>query len=92
MAYKVVYTKTAEKDLEKIDTSFTIRILTKVAEFVSLDNPLVKAKKLQGFEITTYRYRIGDFRVIFRLDEKTNKLIVLVVLRVIHRKDVYKKM
>ena len=50
MDYKVVYTKLSQKDLRGLDRSVVQRILKKVDEFSQLDEPLVKAKKLKGFE------------------------------------------
>ncbi|MBT4384359.1 type II toxin-antitoxin system RelE/ParE family toxin [Candidatus Peregrinibacteria bacterium] len=91
MDYKVVYTKLSQKDLRGLDRSVVQRILKKVDEFSQLDEPLVKAKKLKGFEIDTYRFRVGNYRVVFRLDPKSQKLVILVVLRVAHRKDIYDK-
>jgi mRNA interferase RelE/StbE len=90
MVYKLVYTKIAEKDLARIDKSQAVKILRKVDEYMAMKNPLVKAKKLKGFEMDTYRFRVGDFRVIFRLDKDTGNLVVLVVLKIAHRKEVYK--
>lgn len=91
MVYKVVYTEIAQKDLLRLDRPLVQRILRKVKEFSDLQNPLIKAKKLKGFEIDTFRFRVGDYRVIFRLDKETHKLVVVVVLRVRHRKEVYKQ-
>jgi len=45
-----------------------------------------------GFETDTYRFRVGDYRVVFRLDPQNQQLVVLVVLRVRHRKEVYKNL
>ena len=45
MVYKVLYTKVAEKDLDKLDKTNAIRILKKVNQYVELDNPLKKVKK-----------------------------------------------
>ncbi len=47
------------------------------------------AKKLKGFKIATYRFRVGVYRVIFRKDQKTKRLVILTVLRVAHRREVY---
>ena len=92
MVYSLVYTDQAEKDLARLDRSLAVRILKKVDSFVKLSNPFVKAKSLRGFEMPTYRFRVGDYRVVFRKDEKNNCLVVLIVLRVAHRKEVYKKL
>lgn len=90
MDYKVIYTSKAQKDLYKLSDDIAKRILTKVSDYVRLNNPLDKAKKLKGFDEPAFRFRVGDFRIVFRLDKKTKKLVILVVLRIQHRKDVYK--
>lgn len=92
MDYKVFYTKLSQKDLAKLDALIVRRILKKVDEFSQLKNPLKAAKKLKGFELDTYRFRVGDYRVVFRLDPKGRRLVILVVLRVAHRKEVYKNL
>lgn len=89
MDYRLVYTKSAEKDLDGIDKNQAIKILLKVNGFLRLQDPLVKAKKLKGFELDTYRFRVGDYRVVFRLDKESGKIVVLIVLKIAHRKDVY---
>ncbi|MBC6309876.1 type II toxin-antitoxin system RelE/ParE family toxin [Listeria sp. FSL L7-1582] len=52
------------------------------------DNPRVSGKPLLGNRAGRWRYRIGDYRVICKIDG--DKLIVL-ALEVGHRKQVYKK-
>jgi len=39
-------------------------------------------KKLKGFKTPLYRIRSGDFRILYRLQEKT-----VIIMRVIDRKD-----
>lgn len=90
MDYKYRFTNSAKKDLKKIEQKTALRILKKLQFFLSLKNPLEKAKELKGFEIKTYRFRIGDYRIVFREDKKLKKLVVLVVLKIKHRKSVYK--
>ena len=87
----MIYTLSAEKDLGKLDRGCAIKILLKIDEYLKMRDPLVRAKKLKGFEMDTYRFRVGDYRVIFRLDMRSGKLVVLVVLKVAHRREVYKK-
>ena len=92
MDYKVVYTRLSQKDLDRLDASIVRRILKKVDEFSKRADPLEFAKKLTGFEADTYRFRVGDYRVVFRLDPQNQQLVILVVLRVRHRKKVYKNL
>lgn len=92
MVYSLVYTVQAQKDLEKIDKSVSVKILKKLDYFIKLPTPLLRAKQLTGFEIPTFRFRVGDYRVVFRKDQKSNYLVILVILKIVHRKEVYKKL
>ncbi|NUN98684.1 MAG: type II toxin-antitoxin system RelE/ParE family toxin [Candidatus Omnitrophica bacterium] len=47
--------------------------------------PLKHARKLSNSSIGTYRYRIGNYRVIFDLADRD-----VVVLRVGHRREIYR--
>ena len=42
-------------------------------------------KKLKGFGIPLYRLRIADYRLLYRIDEKT-----VTIMRVVDRKDLEK--
>lgn len=92
MVYKLIYSLAAEKDLARIEKSQAIRIIKKVCEYALSGDPFSKAKKLKGFSIDTYRFRVGDYRVIFRQDIRGKMLVVLIILKIAHRKDAYKKM
>jgi mRNA interferase RelE/StbE len=92
MDYKIVYTKLSQKDLGRLDPALVQRILKKVDEYAKRRDPLEFAKKLKEFVVDTYRFRVGDYRVIFRLDPQSQQLVILVVLRVRHRKEVYKNL
>ena len=81
--YKILITKRALKDLEKFDTNTKIRIGEKLKSLTS--DPFSNSKKLSSSLIGTYRFRIGDYRVIFDIDEDK-----VVILRIGHRKDIYK--
>jgi len=88
--YELRYTEQARKDLLKCERAVAQRIVKKLGENITLSNPLQRAKALTGELFGVYRYRIGDYRVLFELNEH-NKMIILMVLRIKHRKDVYRK-
>lgn len=81
--YKVVFTQKALKDLENINEGIKNRIATKLKEYAK--EPLRYARKLINPKIGTYRFRIGDYRVIFDIDDEN-----IVILRVGHRRIIYK--
>ncbi len=89
MKSKVVYTKSALKDLKKLSKGVARQILEKVSFFLAQKDPLVFAKKLKDPLFGTYRFRVGDYRVIFDVDLNGN-LQILLILKVKHRKDVYR--
>lgn len=84
MTYKLLYTKSAIADIKKLDVIVKKRLKKKLEEF--LGNPLVHAKRLTDPNLGTYRLRVGNYRVVFDLDGRN-----IIVLRIRHRKDVYKK-
>lgn len=87
MRYESQYTKKAIKDLQTIDQQTAQRIVTKIRSFC-LANPMSKAKPLSGIFSGLYRFRVGDYRVIFR-KQKSGRIIILLILRIKHRKDIY---
>ncbi|MFH0879391.1 MAG: type II toxin-antitoxin system RelE/ParE family toxin, partial [Lentisphaerota bacterium] len=64
MVYKVVYARLAEKYLDGLAPKERARILKKIGAYVASGNPMQYAGKLKVFTIPTYRFRIGDYRVI----------------------------
>ncbi|MEK7525368.1 MAG: type II toxin-antitoxin system RelE/ParE family toxin [Patescibacteria group bacterium] len=75
----------ALKDLKKFSPEVKKRILEKLEFFVATDATLAFAERLTNNEIGSYRYRIGDYRVIFDLEDD-----ILVVLKVGHRREIYR--
>ncbi|MBD3330337.1 hypothetical protein GF354_02280 [Candidatus Peregrinibacteria bacterium] len=89
--FDVVYTKKARKDLRTIDLKISQKIIEKVFHYSQQKNPLKFAKKLKGSILGDYRFRIGNYRVIFDVDKKGN-IKILLILSVKHRREVYRNM
>ena len=85
---RVVYTESAYKDLKKLEKSQIKRILEKVRFYAENEDMITYAKKLKPPLERYYRFKVGQYRVIFLIDREGN-MSVLVVLKVAHRKDVY---
>jgi len=81
--YKIRFTNTALKDLKKIPPSDVNIIGRKLNEYK--EDPFAFCKKLSGKDFSTYRFRVGNYRVVFDFDEE-----FIVIHRVGHRKDIYK--
>ncbi len=84
--YKVFYLDSVEKDLEKLDRPTKKRILDKIEKFLAKD-PKGLGKPLTGQFKGFWRYRVGDFRVIYKVAESE---ILIIVARIGHRKNIYK--
>lgn len=85
MSYHIVILPAAEKELRKLP----IQVFLKVDEAILKlkDNPRpVGCKKLQGFS-DTYRVRSGNYRILYRIEDKK---LIIEVIRIADRKDVYK--
>lgn len=83
MEYNIVYKSSVKKDLKKISKKELPVILNDI-EYVLKITPL-KGKELKGEFAGLFSYRIGNYRVIYTILGNT-----ILVLRVSHRKDVYK--
>lgn len=88
LAWQIEFTETSLKQLKKLDKVATKRILDFIkARIATHNDPRVLGKALQGKSLGMYwRYRVGDYRLI--CDIQDHKLVILVV-EVGHRKDVY---
>lgn len=92
MVYKVLYKSSAEEDLSRLSPEDARAIVKKIAHYSESTNPMRFARKLKGLQIPTYRFRMGHYRAIFRLDPQSKTLVILVVLKIAHRKEIYRDM
>jgi len=84
MTYTVLVERYAQKQIMKLDKKFIPVIKTAIAELA--DNPRPHGyKKLKGED--AYRIRVGDYRIIYEIDDD---IVLVTVVSVGHRKDVYK--
>ena len=88
MKYKIEMTKKAKDDFYTLERKAQKQVAQKLRFYISLNNPLEHAKKLKNPNLGTYRFRVGDYRIIFDIDNQNN-IKILLILRIKHRKDVY---
>ena len=84
--YSLIFTKNAARDIAKLDPALKKRIKNKLVFYIGHDDPLAFAKTLAGDKYGAYRWRVGDYRVVFDVEETK-----IVVLQVQHRRDIYRK-
>jgi mRNA interferase RelE/StbE len=89
MAYNVELSESAERELGKLDAPQAKRILKFLHQRVArLDDPRSIGEALHGSRLGEFwKYRVGDYRLICKIED--DRLIVL-VLRVGHRKEIYR--
>jgi mRNA interferase RelE/StbE len=88
LAWRIEFDPRAEKDFRKIGPDATRRIRQYLYEQIaSLAEPRQRGKALKGQWAEYWRYRIGDYRVVCELRDET---LVVLVVRVAHRKEVYR--
>ena len=83
MAFKVVVTSPAQKDIKKFDQVVKKRIFKKILIFSK--DPLYYGKKLTNSKLGDYRWRTGKYRIVFSTKGKT-----IFIFRIRHRKEIYK--
>lgn len=84
MSYRVELTTTAAKQVKKLPKPARDRVVDAIEDLADDPRPH-GAKKLTG-EKTAWRIRVGDYRIIYDVQDKT---LVVTVVRAAHRRDVY---
>ena len=85
-SYRLSYKKPAVKAIQKLTPAVRARLKQKLEWFIAQPDPLVFAHPLTKPADAQYRYRVGDYRVLF--DVSGSDIIVLFVQ---HRREVYRK-
>ncbi len=89
MAWNVEFQLTAQKQIRKFDPTVQRRILAYFRDRVlAMEDPRKLGKPLKGDKGDLWRYRIGDYRAICKIESQ--RLVVL-VLDVGHRREVYRR-
>jgi mRNA interferase RelE/StbE len=85
MTYRLLYTSRAERDIKKLPPDIKRRIGQTLLRYKQA--PHDYSETLADTKLGTYRFRIGDYRVIFDIDGNE-----IIVLRVGHRRDIYRRL
>lgn len=86
--WQIEISRTAEKQIQRLDRTAQKWILDFLRERVQASpNPRQLGKPLQGAKKGLWRYRVGDYRLICDIQDER---ITVLVLRVGHRKEVYR--
>lgn len=86
LKYSLEIKQSAQKELDALDDALFTRIDRKILALA--DNPRpAGCKKLKGYQ-DQWRVRIGDYRVVYTIDNTTK---TVTVTHVAHRREVYER-
>ena len=85
MEYTVIISESALKQLEKIPKTDGRRIVKSIDSLSKNPRP-AGVKKLKGQSEDLYRVRVGDYRVVYVIDDGVK---IVDVRKIGHRKDIY---
>ena len=83
-SYKVIFKRSAAKELRKVPSSHLKRMVGKIGALHSDPRP-PGIQMLKG-EDCHFRLRQGDYRVIYEVNDETNEITVI---KIGHRREVY---
>jgi mRNA interferase RelE/StbE len=83
-SYKVFIKPSAAKELEAVPKKDRLRIVEKVQALSSNPRP-PGCEKLSGEE--KYRIRQGNYRVLYSIEDEA---IIVIIVKIAHRRDVYR--
>ncbi len=84
-SYSVSLARSARKEIERLPDDLVRRIFPKL-ESLEVDPRPTGVKKLAG-EANIWRLRVGDYRILYTIDEARHEVLVAAVL---HRSQVYR--
>jgi mRNA interferase RelE/StbE len=82
--YKIELKPSAQRELKKLPKRLQRRIVNKI-DLLADDPRPSGAEKLSGGH-DYYRIRVGDYRILYEIQDK---VLLVIVIRVAHRKEVY---
>ncbi|MBN3897748.1 MAG: type II toxin-antitoxin system RelE/ParE family toxin [Nostoc sp. NOS(2021)] len=85
MSYEVKFSRGAKKQFRKLPIDVQQRIQTNINDLAIEPRPN-GVKKLQGDD-NSYRVRVGDYRVVYEVDDD---VLIVTVIKVGHRSEIYK--
>ena len=88
MGWQIEFLPEAAKELKKLDRPVAARIIRTLEERIApLPDPRTAGGGLVGDNAGLWRWRIGDYRVVARIEEER---VTILVVRVAHRREVYR--
>ena len=88
MVWKIELRPSAKKNLDSLDPQLARRILKFLHDRVgALEDPRILGEPLSGILGDYWKYRVGDYRIISEINDKT---ITISVVKIGNRREVYR--
>ena len=85
--WKIVFAPKAHKEFDKLQQTTQKRIERYLRQLIEWSHPPKDGRAMTGTTFKSYwRYRVGDYRIICRIEDND---LIIVIVRVAHRKHVY---
>lgn len=84
--HEIVLSAPAERDLKRLPPALFHRVITAIRALAQSPRP-PGCRKLQGSGHDDYRLRVGDYRVLYEVDDTAHRVRIM---RVRHRREVYR--
>lgn len=84
--YRVEWTTPALRELRKLDRAAARRVLAAVTKLGATPRPRA-SRALHGEPAGVMRLRVGDYRVIYQIEDER---VLVTVVRVAHRREAYR--
>lgn len=87
MAFEVVIAESAQRDLRRVPNPFRSTIRGKIDGLAEIPRPRL-AIPMKGEARGQWRLRVGDYRVLYVIDDADRTVLVT---RVLHRSEAYRE-
>jgi mRNA interferase RelE/StbE len=85
--YQIRYMPTATQDMEDLDPSVAERIYKRI-KWLATNFDSLTPEPLEGNWKSKFKFRVGDYRVVYTVNRNENYLMVHMVR---HRREVYRR-
>ena len=82
--FNIKFTPRGAKEFKKISLQWQVRLSKKLKYFANQPEPIKLSKPLTNLLPATHRFRVGDYRIAFYIEQST-----IYVDRIGHRREVY---
>lgn len=85
-AYRIEFTPAADRDFRRLPRDIQTRLRPKIDALG--ENPRPRGGEALASEEGLYRIRVGDYRIVYQIRDQ---VLVVVLVRIRHRREAYRK-